>query len=61
MYMCEFKVILNGKEVWNDVIYAKVEDGKVVLRDVSGQLREFENCRITEVDVNATRLVLTSS
>jgi predicted RNA-binding protein len=59
--MCEFKVILNGKEVWNDVIYAKVEDGKVVLRDVSGQLREFENCRITEVDVNATRLVLTSS
>jgi predicted RNA-binding protein len=61
MYMCEFKVILNGKEVWNDVIYAKVEDGKVVLRDVSGQLREFENYRITEVDVNATRLVLTSS
>lgn len=59
--MCEFKVFLNGKEVWNDVIYAKVEDGKVVLRDVAGQLMEFKNCKIVEVDVNATRLVLASS
>lgn len=56
--MCEFKVILNGKEVWNDVIYAKAEGNKVVLKDVTGQSREFKNCKIVEVDVNATRLVL---
>jgi len=59
--MCEFKVILNGKEVWNDVVYAKVEGGKVILRDVAGQSKEFKNCKIIEVDVNATKLVLAGS
>ncbi|MEM0008083.1 MAG: CooT family nickel-binding protein [Candidatus Bathyarchaeia archaeon] len=56
--MCEFKVILNGEEVWNDVVYAKAEGGKVILKDVSGQTMEFKNCKIVEVDVNNTRLVL---
>ncbi|MEM2202506.1 MAG: CooT family nickel-binding protein [Candidatus Bathyarchaeia archaeon] len=56
--MCEFKVILDGKEVWNDVVYAKAEGGKVTVKDVSGQTREFKNCKIVEVDVNNTRLVL---
>lgn len=59
--MCEFKVILNGKEVWNDVVYAKVENGKVILKDVAGQSKEFMGCKIVEVDVNTTRLVLASS
>ncbi len=56
--MCEFKVFLNGKEVFKDVIYAKVEDGKVTVRDVIGESREFKNCKIVEIDVNNTRLVL---
>ncbi|MBS7607806.1 MAG: CooT family nickel-binding protein [Candidatus Bathyarchaeia archaeon] len=56
--MCEFKVILNGKEVWSDVIYAKADGNKVILRDVAGQSKEFKNCKIVEVDVNATKLVL---
>lgn len=56
--MCEFKVILNGEEVWNDVVYAKAEGNKVILRDVAGRSKEFRNCKIIEVDVNATRLVL---
>ncbi|MCS7124820.1 MAG: CooT family nickel-binding protein [Candidatus Bathyarchaeota archaeon] len=59
--MCEFKVILNGKEVWNDVVYAKVEGNKVILKDVAGQSKEFKNCKIIEVDVNTTRLVLAGS
>ncbi|MEM2338264.1 MAG: CooT family nickel-binding protein [Candidatus Bathyarchaeia archaeon] len=59
--MCEFKVILDGKEVWNDVVYAKTEDGKVIVKDVAGQLKEFKNCKIVEVDVNATKLVLAGS
>jgi predicted RNA-binding protein len=58
--MCEFKVILNGREVWNDVVYAKVENGKVMLRNVAGEMKEFRNCKIVEVDVNTTRLVLAS-
>lgn len=59
--MCEFKVILNGKEVFNDVVYAKAEGGKVLVKDVAGQTKEFKNCRIIEVDVNTTRLVLAAS
>jgi predicted RNA-binding protein len=59
--MCEFKVILNGKEVWNDVVYAKAEGGKVILKDVAGQSKEFKNCKIIEVDVNTTKLVLAGS
>jgi len=56
--MCEFKVILNGKEVFKDAIYAKMESNKVIVRDVLGESREFKNCKIIEVDVNSTRLVL---
>ncbi|MEM3054197.1 MAG: CooT family nickel-binding protein [Candidatus Bathyarchaeia archaeon] len=59
--MCEFKVILNGIEVFKDVVYAKVENETVIVRDVIGETREFRNCKIVEVDVNATKLVLAYS
>jgi len=58
--MCEFKATLDGKSVFNDVIYAKVEGDKVILRDVLGETKEFRNCKIIEVDVNLTRLILSS-
>ena len=59
--MCEFNVTFNGKIVFKDVVYAKMEADKVVLRDVLGESKEFRNCKITEVDVNSTRLVLSSA
>jgi len=59
--MCEFKVILDGKTVFKDVIYAKMESNKIILRDVLGESREFKKCKIVEIDVNSTRLVLSSS
>jgi len=58
--MCEFDVIIDGKIVFRDVIYVKAEDGKVIVRDLLGELREYQNCRIKEVDVNSTRLVLST-
>lgn len=58
--MCEFKVILNGETVFQDVVLAKVKGSNVSVRDVLGQSKEFKNCRILEVDVNSTRLVLSS-
>jgi len=58
--MCEFKVILDGKTVFKDVIYAKTENNKVIVKDVLGESKEFKNCRIIEVDVNSTRLVLST-
>lgn len=59
--MCEFKVILNGKEVFKDVVYAKVENETVIVRDVIGESKEFRNCKIVEVNVNTTRLVLSEA
>ncbi len=57
--MCEFNVILNGKTVFKDVVYAKVENGNVTVKNVLGEAKEFQNCTITLVDVNSTKLVLT--
>ncbi len=59
--MCEFKVILDGKKVFEDVVYAKKENDKVTVKDVLGKSKEFKNCKIVEVDVNSTRLVLSSA
>ncbi len=58
--MCEFNVILNGKTLFKDVVYAKTEKDKVTVKNVLGETKQFSNCRITEVDVNSTKLVLES-
>jgi predicted RNA-binding protein len=59
--MCEFNVILNGESVFKDVVYAKNEGNNVIVKNVLGETREFKNCKITEVNVNVTRLVLTAA
>jgi predicted RNA-binding protein len=59
--MCEFNVILKGKTVFKDVVYAKADGNNVTVKTVIGEAKEFKNCKITEVDVNSTRLVLTST
>ncbi|MCL6579053.1 MAG: CooT family nickel-binding protein [Candidatus Bathyarchaeota archaeon] len=59
--MCEFTVILNGKTVFKDVIYAKMESNRILVKNVLGESKEFKNCKIVEVDVNSTRMVLSSS
>ncbi len=59
--MCEFNVILNGKIQFKDVISAVAQNGKVTVRNVLGETKEFANCAIIEVDVNSTRLVLSSA
>jgi len=58
--MCEFKVLLKGKTVFEDAIYAKADNGKVTVKDVIGNSKTFENCKIAEVNVNSERLVLSS-
>jgi predicted RNA-binding protein len=59
--MCEFNVIVNGKTALKDVIYAKTESNNVTVKNVLGETKQFKNCKIIEVDVNSTRLVLTST
>jgi predicted RNA-binding protein len=56
--MCEFKVFLGGEKVAEDVVYAKQDKEKVVLRDIIGSSLTFDEAEIIEVDVMSTRLVL---
>ncbi len=56
--MCEFNVILDGNKVFNDVIYAKVEGKKVIVKNIIGEGKEYNNVKISEIDVTTTRLVL---
>ncbi len=58
--MCEFDLVVDGKVVFREVIYAEAEDGKVVVKDVTKESREYPNTRIVKVDVNLRRLVLSS-
>jgi len=59
--MCEFNVILNEETLFKDVVYAKTEGNSVIVKNVLGETKEFKNCKITEVNVNTTRLVLTGA
>jgi len=56
--MCEFKVFLDGEKVMEDVIFARVDDRGVTLRDVIGETKELQDVVIVEVNVPAARLVL---
>jgi predicted RNA-binding protein len=56
--MCEFNVILNGKVEFKDVIYVKVEGDNVTVKNILGEGKEFKSCKIVEVNVPNTRLVL---
>jgi predicted RNA-binding protein len=40
--MCEFNVILNGKTVFRDVVYAKTEGSNVTVKSVLGEAKEFK-------------------
>ena len=56
--MCEFTVFLDKRIVFRDVVYAKIEGNKVLLKDVLGVVKMLENRKIVEVDVSSERLVL---
>ena len=56
--MCEFKVVLEGKKIFEDVVYCGLQDGILQLRDILGQTKQISNCHIVEVNVISERLVL---
>jgi predicted RNA-binding protein len=56
--MCEFNIILDGQKVFNDVIYAKVEGNTIKVKNILGCSQQYQNVKITEIDVTTTRLVL---
>lgn len=58
--LCEFVVVLDGKAVFKDAVYARTVDSNVIVRDVLGETKKLVNCRIIEVDVSSTQLMLSS-
>jgi predicted RNA-binding protein len=56
--MCEFKVFIKGEKVADDVVYAKQEKRRVILRDIIGRSHTITDVKIIEVDVTLTRLIL---
>ena len=59
--MCDFNVFLERKIVFKDAVYVKADGNNVILRDVLGVSKTFEDCRILEVDVGSERLILSST
>jgi predicted RNA-binding protein len=58
--MCEFTVFLEGEIVFRDAVYVRVEGKNVLLRNILGETKTIEKCRISEVDVTSERLILRS-
>ncbi|MEM2422550.1 MAG: CooT family nickel-binding protein [Candidatus Bathyarchaeia archaeon] len=58
--MCEFKAILDGNVIFENVVYVKVNGEKIILKNILGVLKEVKKCKIVEVDVNSERLTLSS-
>ena len=56
--MCELKVIIDEAIVFENVVYAKTVENKVVVKDVLGNSMTFKNHTITEVNIANERLVL---
>jgi predicted RNA-binding protein len=56
--MCELKVIIEKEVAFENAIYAKAAENKVVVKDVLGKSMEFKNHTITEVNISKEELVL---
>lgn len=59
--MCEFSVFIKGEVVSKDVIYAKADGNRVIIRNVLGASKVLEDYKIVEIDVLSERLVLSPS
>jgi predicted RNA-binding protein len=56
--MCEFKVLLEGREIMRDVIYAQQKGDDVIIKDIIGKEMLVEEAKIIEVNVFSTKLIL---
>ena len=56
--MCEFKVLINGKIMFRDAVYAKSSGQKIIVKDILGDSQEFQHYTISEVNVNTQQLIL---
>lgn len=57
--MCELKVIINQKMVFENAIYAKTIETNIFVKDVLGKSKIFKNHAITEVNIPKEQMILT--
>jgi predicted RNA-binding protein len=58
--MCEFTVLRKGEVVFEGAVYARADGDNILVKDVLGVSKTFENCIIKEVNVKSEKLVLAS-
>ena len=56
--MCELKIIIEGKVVFENAVYAKDVGDRVVVKDILGKTMEFKSHGITEVNITTESLIL---
>ena len=56
--MCELNVIINEAVIFENVVYAKTVENKVVVKDIMGNSKTFKNHTITEINIPKVLLVL---
>ena len=63
--MCELDVYMkrldSSAKVASEVVYAGVDRGTLVLKDIVGSAKKFEGIIISEVDINRERMELRES
>ena len=59
--MCELKIILDNAVVFENAIYAKAIGDNVLVKDIMGKSKEFQNHRIIEVNIAQEQLTLSST
>ncbi len=59
--MCEFKVFLDGKQVAEDIVIAKISEESIILNNILGERFELKGCMIVEVNVPSEKLFLISN
>lgn len=56
--MCEFDVFLDGEKIFEEAVYLKREDGKVVARDILGNEKDLGDVEVEEMSVSSEKLIL---
>ena len=51
---------MDGRKVFDDAVYVKLDNGKITIKNILGEMMQLDNCQITEVDVTSEKLILRS-
>ena len=52
--------MINGKTVFKDAVYAKSDGNRIIVKDILGDVKEFQNYKIIELNINTKQLILFS-